>query len=191
MNKHEFLHKFHLHPLTAAVSSPPLGTGGVIKESAVLVALVEINNALHVVLTKRASHLKHHPGQISFPGGKVEKHDSNIFATALREAQEEIGLAADSVAILGQLPEYRTLTGFTITPVIALLPQSQHYVIDQNEVAQVFHVPLQHFIDQRNHIIITVERKMRQHPIYYMPYNEHNIWGATAAILKDLCENLR
>lgn len=191
MNKHEFLHKFHLHPLTATIASPALEPVGAIRKSAVLVALVEINHTLHVVLTKRSPHLRHHPGQISFPGGKVEKHDPNIVATALREAQEEIGLAADSVAILGQLPEYRTLTGFTITPVIALLSQLQHYSIDQNEVAQVFHVPLQHFIDQRNHITITVERQKRKHPIYYMPYNEYNIWGATAAILKDLCENLR
>ncbi|WP_286233035.1 CoA pyrophosphatase [Thalassotalea sediminis] len=191
MDRKEFLNKFHLHQLSSNDVYHDFIAKSKVRQSAVLVALVELNNNLQVILTKRSEHLRHHPGQISFPGGKVEAQDRNVIDTALREANEEIGISADNIEILGQLPDYQTLTGFTISPIIALLSEMPHYIIDNNEVAHVFEVPLAHFLDQNNHIIVDIERHSRKHPVYYMPYHEHNIWGATAAILKDLCQHLR
>jgi len=187
MTKNEFLHKFHLSPLTQTpqqlhlLSQPKHLT-----QSAVLIALVEQQGELKVLLTKRASHLKHHSGQICFPGGKVEQSDANFTETALREAQEEIGIESNALTVLGQLNPYQTITGFSITPIVAFLQNDTAYQIDKNEVDEIFHVPFQHFLSNEKHHIVEIVSKTGNHQVHFMPYRDYNIWGATAAILKDL-----
>jgi 8-oxo-dGTP pyrophosphatase MutT (NUDIX family) len=139
-----------------------------------------------VLLTKRAEHLKHHPGQISFPGGKVEPEDENHIDAALREADEEIGLSRLDCKIIGQLHPYQTISGFSITPVIAILNTTPKFSIDKNEVAEIFHVPFQHFLEVDKHYSVDVQHKTLNQKVHFMPYKSHNIWGATAAILNDL-----
>jgi len=191
MTKNEFLKSFQLSHLSKSAQQDKLLTQpNQLIESAVLLALCEINGQLAVLLTKRASHLKHHPGQVSFPGGKVEKTDSNIVATALREAQEEIGLTHENIKVIGQLHPYQTITGFKITPIIAFIDQLQHYQLDKNEVDEVFHVPLSHFLNIKKHISINVQHNTGNQAVHFMPYKHHNIWGATAAIIKDLVAHL-
>jgi len=188
MHKDEFLHKFQLSALGQTTKQYQLlnQDHGLI-ESAVLIPLIEEDNQLSVLLTKRASHLKHHGGQVCFPGGKVEQQDNSFVDTALREAQEEIGIATDKVKILGQLHPFQTITGFSITPVVALIPSNVQYNIDKNEVAEIFHVPLHHFLQTDKHYTIDIQHKTGNHKVHFMPYEHYNIWGATAAILKDLC----
>ena len=186
----DFLNKFHLAPVIENTHLPKLFLDKDIKQSAVLIILREIDEALHVVLTKRALHLKHHPGQISFPGGKVEPSDDNCIETALREAKEEIGIAPESIEVIGQLDDYQTITGFNIRPVVGLLKDPVTYTPDSNEVAEILHVPLQHFIEKEQHVTLMIERSAKRYPVHYMPYKGHNIWGATAAILNDLCHHL-
>ena len=160
------------------------------RPSAVLIPLVEIGDELQIVLTKRAAHLKHHAGQISFPGGKVEEQDKSLIDTALREAEEEIGIPASNVRVLGELTAYHTITGFSIKPIIGLLQQSQSYQPDTQEVESVFHVPLSFCLATNNFSTIDVKRKQLEYPVYFIPYQEHFIWGATAAILHDLANHL-
>ena len=196
MNKQDFVQKFQLQPL-----EPPTHRfvfPRQLKEAAVLIALhVETSedkahqsDELSVVLTKRASHLKHHAGQISFPGGKVEHSDSSKAETALREAEEEIGLNRDQVKVLGQLTDYHTITGYNVTPVVGVINGDLDLAIDHNEVAEVFTVPLSHFIDTRNHTKVATYHRGDKYFVHFMPYQSHHIWGATAAIIADLVAHL-
>lgn len=191
MTKDEFLLRFNL--LQLAESGHNYQHPSPLKSAAVLIALVESEvegEGLQVLLTKRASHLKHHPSQVSFPGGKVEQEDKSIFDTALREAFEEIGLSADAVTIAGQLPAYETISGFHVTPVIAIVAHSQEYIMDKNEVAEIFQVPLQFFLTTDDHHVFVANRNGRQHNVHFLPYKHYNIWGATAVMLKDLVSHL-
>ena len=153
---------------------------------AVLIPIVSNQGQLEVLLTKRASHLTHHPGQISFPGGKVEPNDRSMIATALRETEEEIGLKSKDIQVLGQLTSYQTISGYEITPIVAFARKNDNYQFDDNEVAEVFHVPLSHFLLREHHIKVPFYHKGKSHNVHFMPYQEYNIWGATAAILHDL-----
>lgn len=190
MTKDEFLLRFNLLQLTESEHNYqhhlPL------KSAAVLIALVESDDGegLQVLLTKRASHLKHHPSQVSFPGGKAEESDNSLIDTALREAFEEIGLARESARVVGQLPAYETISGFHVTPVIALVTAEQTYQIDENEVAEIFQVPLQHFLTTNEHHVFKASRNGKQHNVHFLPYKHYNIWGATAVMLKDLVSHL-
>ena len=190
MTKDEFLLRFNLLQLTESEHNYqhhlPL------KSAAVLIALVEsdLDEGLQVLLTKRASHLKHHPSQVSFPGGKAEETDSSLIDTALREAFEEIGLVRESTTVIGQLPAYETISGFHVTPVIAIVKDKQTYQIDENEVAEIFQVPLQHFLTTKKHHVFKASRNGKQHNIHFLPYKHYNIWGATAVMLKDLVSHL-
>ncbi|WP_068545112.1 CoA pyrophosphatase [Thalassotalea crassostreae] len=189
MNKQQFLQKFAFHHLDELSSS--YQHVGDLKHASVLIPIVDHGNELSIVLTKRASHLKHHAGQISFPGGKVEKQDIHLIDTALRETEEEIGVNRDEIKIVGQLKPYHTITGFHITPIIGFIPDNYNFVIDQNEVAEVFYVPFSHFFDEDNHLKVEFSRQGNKHKVYFMPYLNYNIWGATAAILKDLVQHLK
>jgi len=190
MTKDEFLLRFNL--LQLAKSEHNYQHHLPLRSAAVLIALVESknNDGLQVLLTKRASHLKHHPSQVSFPGGKVEKEDSSIVDTALREAFEEIGLSRDCAKVVGQLPAYETISGFHVTPVVALVTADQTYQIDKNEVAEIFQVPLQHFLTTNEHHVFVASRNGKQHNVHFLPYKHYNIWGATAVMLKDLVAHL-
>ena len=164
-----------------------------LKSAAVLIALIEPENegdGLQVLLTKRASHLKHHPSQVSFPGGKVELEDKSLTHTALREAFEEIGLTADAITVAGQLPPYQTISGFQVTPIIATVARAQVYRMDKNEVSEIFQVPLQHFLTTDDHHIVVANKNGQQHKVHFLPYKHYNIWGATAVMLKDLANQI-
>ncbi len=192
MTKNEFLQRFQLSPLGSSVHkyqhSKQLKSAAVLIP--VVVEYVDEGEQLQILLTKRAQHLKHHPGQVSFPGGKVEPSDANLIATALRESYEEIGLPNNAVNIIGQLNPYHTISGYVVTPIVALVAKQQRYIIDQNEVSEIFQVPLQHFLHLENHFTVNAHFNGKHHPIHFMPYNGHNIWGATASMLKDLANHL-
>ncbi len=163
--------------------SPPVTN---LRPAAVLVPVVARAEALTVLLTRRTDHLHHHPGQISFPGGRVEETDVSAVMTALRETEEEIGLDPDCVELLGELPEYRTGTGFRITPVVGLVHPPFDLRLDSFEVAEAFEVPLAHFLDPARHQKHRAEYQGRMREYYAMPYGEYFIWGATAGILVSL-----
>tara|TARA_R110000772_G_scaffold140288_5_gene249499 strand:- start:180 stop:758 length:579 start_codon:yes stop_codon:yes gene_type:complete len=184
MTKEEFIQRFQMQVLPISVHK--FRYQQQLKSAAVLIPILSNNNQLEVVLTKRASHLTHHPGQISFPGGKVEKFDANFTATALRETQEEIGLHASCIEVIGQLKPYQTISGYEVTPIVAMVSNHKRYQIDENEVSEVFHVPLSHFLQRQHHIQLPVYHHGEHHKVHFMPYNQYNIWGATAAMLHDL-----
>jgi 8-oxo-dGTP pyrophosphatase MutT (NUDIX family) len=161
-----------------------------LREAAVLVPLIERENGLRVILTKRSSQLKHHPGQIAFPGGKVDPDDADAVAAALREAHEEIGLPRDNVELLGELPPHETVTGFMVTPVIARIAPFDP-VPEPGEVEEIFEVPLAHISDVTC-FTIQHRRWLGQRRYYYtVPYGPYYIWGATARVLRGLAERMK
>ncbi len=158
--------------------------------AAVLVPIVLHAPELTVVFTQRTSHLKAHSGQVSFPGGRAEPHDPTPEFTALREAEEEIGLAMHRVEVLARLPEYRTRTGFRITPVVGLVTPPLELAPDPREVEEVFEVPLAFLLDPRNHRRETRELQGRTVGYYVMQFEDRVIWGATAGMLVNLYQQL-
>ncbi|MEL7301107.1 MAG: CoA pyrophosphatase [Pseudomonadota bacterium] len=167
------------------VSLPP---GRKLRAAAVLMLLVPGSHGLELVLTKRSSELKHHPGQISFPGGKLEESDADAWACATREAAEEIGANPGGIEPLGMLPAHETVTSFTIAPQVGLLKTPQDFYPSDGEVAEVFHVPLAHVADPASYVI---EGRMWQGAIrryYAVPYGPYYIWGATARMLRGFAD---
>lgn len=160
------------------------------KQAAVLVPLV-VREALHLLLTQRPMHLKHHPGQISFPGGRVESFDADAIDTALRETTEEIGLDRQHVEVIGHLPPYLTVTNYEVTPVVALVHPPFELTLAADEVADAFEVPLEFILDPANHERRSRPWEGRIRHFYAMPYGERFIWGATAAMLRNLYHFLR
>ncbi len=167
-------------------STIDLPAGRSLRPAGVLVAIWQRGTATDMILTKRASHLKHHPGQISFPGGKVENDDASPQAAALREAQEEIGLAPRSVSVLGNLSPHETVTGFQVTPVLAHITGDFTPIIDRNEVEEVFTVPLSHVLDPARFVIEGRFWRGQFRRYYAVPWGPYYIWGATARILHGL-----
>jgi 8-oxo-dGTP pyrophosphatase MutT (NUDIX family) len=164
------------------------------RAASVLVPLVLRDEGVNVLLTQRTAHLTDHAGQISFPGGRAEEGDADAVATALRESEEEIGLAPAVVDVLGRLPEYRTVTGYRVTPVVALVEPPFTLRLDTFEVSEAFEVPLAFLMDPVNH-----ERRLYRYAdiartFYAMPYHaarRYFIWGATAAMLRNFYHFLR
>jgi 8-oxo-dGTP pyrophosphatase MutT (NUDIX family) len=154
-----------------------------LKAAAVLLLVVNHESDPTVVFTQRTAHLADHAGQISFPGGRVDEGDETAEHTALREAEEEVGIAPARVAILGRLPEYRTSTGFSVTPVVGWSEPPLHYRPDPHEVADVFEVPLAFLLDTRNHRYESAFYKGRLRNYWAMPFGDRFIWGATAGML--------
>ena len=159
-------------------------TGGALRPAAVLVAIWQDR----LILTKRASHLKHHPGQIAFPGGKVDALDPSPEFAALREASEEIGLAPGNVEILGRLAPHETVTGFAMTPVLGLVRQDFTPNAEAGEVEEVFTVPLSHVLTPANYRVEARLWRGEWRRFYTVPYGPYYIWGATARILRGLAE---
>jgi len=159
------------------------------RPAAVLVPIM-LRPQLTVLLTQRSQDMPSHPGQISFPGGKVEDCDVNSLACALREAQEEIGLPPENVEPLGYLDSYRTGTGFQITPVVAFVRPGFPPSLDAREVLEIFEVPLGFLMDEANHQKDSREWRGRSRSFYAMPYEGRYIWGATAGMLKNLHDRL-
>ena len=158
--------------------------------AAVLMPIVDHPAGLTVIFTRRTTHLKAHSGQVSFPGGRAEPDDPTPEFTALREAREEIGLAADRVEVLARLPDYHTRTGFRVTPVVGLVTPPLALVPDPREVEQVFEVPLAYLLDPANHHRETRELQGRRVGYYVMRHGGHTIWGATAGMLVNLYRHL-
>ena len=168
-----------------------LTEGRVLRPAAVLIALQEIDQRMHVILTQRASHLKHHAGQIAFPGGKRDEGDSNIEQTALREAHEEIGLLPDNVDILGVMPVHETVTRFTVTPVVGMIRDAYSPKLHLGEVVEAFSVPLSYVTDIAQFSIQSRRWRGQRRYYYAVPYGPYYIWGATARILRALAEGMR
>lgn len=158
----------------------------VVTSAAVLVALINRATGITVVLTQRTAHLNDHAGQISFPGGRVEDDDLDRVHTALREAEEETGLDRSTVHVIGSLPDYDIPTGFRVTPIVGWIEPPVAFDPDPFEVAEVFEVPLSHFLDPANHLRRSDEVQGRRRNYYAMPYGHRNIWGATAGMLFSL-----
>lgn len=154
--------------------------------AAVLVGLVERPQGMQILFTKRTPHLTDHAGQISFPGGRVEDEDLSPTHTALRETEEEIGLSRDHVEVVGFLPEYRTGTGFRVTPVVALVRPPFDLQPDPFEVAEVFEVPLAFLLDPANHQQHSLHHRGALRQYFAMPYGDYFIWGATAGMIRSL-----
>jgi 8-oxo-dGTP pyrophosphatase MutT (NUDIX family) len=168
----------------------PPSKAHVLRDAAVLVPLVETTNGIDVVLTKRASNLKHHPGQIAFPGGKRDDGDVSLVATALREADEEIGLRPDNVEILGQLPAHHTVTNFAMTPVVGMVRTDFTITPSTGEVSEVFHVPLTHLMDVGRYQIQSRRWRGVWRSYYTVPFGPYYVWGATARVLYGLAERM-
>jgi 8-oxo-dGTP pyrophosphatase MutT (NUDIX family) len=159
------------------------------RPAAVLVPIM-LRPALTVLLTQRSNDMPSHPGQISFPGGKVDECDASPLACALREAGEETGLMPEFVEPLGYLDSYRTGTGFQITPVVAFVRPGFPVTLDEREVLEMFEVPLSFLMNEANHQKAAREWRGRQRSFYAMPYEGRYIWGATAGMLKNMHQRL-
>jgi 8-oxo-dGTP pyrophosphatase MutT (NUDIX family) len=159
--------------------------------AAVLVPLVERPTGLQVLLTQRASHLKNHPGQVSFPGGRIESTDAGPWEAALRETQEEIGLEPQFVTRAGYLQDHLVISGFRVTPAVGFVQPGFNLQLDETEVENVFEVPLEFVLDVRNHL--PRDRSIAGHTIitHEIPYEGRQIWGATASMLITFARLLR
>src|SRR6476619_3786441 len=153
------------------------------KPAAVLLLVVNHPGDPTVVFTQRTAHLADHAGQISFPGGRCDEGDCDPEDTALREAEEEVGVERDRIEILGRLPEYHTSTGYRVTPIVGWAEPPLTYRPDPHEVADVFEVPLAFLLDSGNHRYESAFYKGRMRKYWAMPYGERFIWGATAGML--------
>ena len=164
-----------------------------IRPAAVLMPIVLREAGLTMLFTQRNADLTNHPGQISFPGGRVEESDASPIETALRETEEEIGLARPHIEIIGGLPEYRTGTGYKVTPIVGLVTPPFDLQPDVREVAEVFEVPLAFLMNgahHRRHSVKLPDQTARR-LFYSMPYQDYFIWGATAAMIRNLFHLLR
>lgn len=173
-NFHEFLGEDHQVP------------------AAVIIPIINHATGLTVLLTQRTSTLLHHPGQISFPGGRVEPQDKSLEMTALRETFEEIGIPATQIQLIGELPPFHTVaTGYTIAPLIGLITPPYELKLDPVEVESVFEAPLDFVLDPQNHHLEKhlIQNHLREYSV--IQYKQWRIWGVTARILVNLAQILR
>lgn len=167
-----------------------LPAGRSTRPASVLIAVTDWGDDPHVLLTKRSSALKHHPGQIAFPGGKQDDTDASIEAAALREAEEEIGLPRDAVSVLGTMPCHETVTGFTVTPVVGIVSEPFEIRPEPGEVDEVFSVPLR-FLLNVDHFSQQSRRWRGQRRYYFtVPFGPYYIWGATARMLRAFADRM-
>ncbi len=182
--------------ITAALSNPGTGSsdfdlnpeyapppGRKLRPAGVLLTVNVAGNEPKVILTKRSSALKHHPGQIAFPGGKQDEGDADVIAAALREAQEEIGLSPKLVSVLGTLSSHETVTGFQVTPVVGM-------VSEPGEVDEVLQVPLTHVLHPDNFLVQSRRWRGNRRHYFIVPYGPYYIWGATARMLRAFADRM-
>lgn len=198
MTKNEFLRRFQINSLAPSAHKYRYDhttknisqANQQLTQAAVLVPIIDHKTYLSVLLTKRAANLRSHGGQICFPGGRVDDTDSDFIFTATREAQEEIDLSPQYCEVIGQLHPYHTISGYVVNPIVAFIPAKLSLKASQAEVEDIFEVPLAHFLNSQNTRSVWVEQQNRRYQVHFMPYNQYNIWGATAAILKDLAVHI-
>lgn len=163
-----------------------------VKQSSVLVLIFPVNDKLYTCLTKRPSTMKYHPGQISFPGGKVEKEDVSAEMTALREAREEVGIDTSSIEVLGKLSDfYLEISKFSIQPFLAWSDQKPEFLLNSDEVEELVLFPLSDFIENENILETELQTLTGMLRVKYFPFNDKMVWGATAMILSELIEILK
>lgn len=172
-----------LHPADFAAAPPPeLRTAGV------LVPLRVVGGEVVVVLARRTERVPHHKGQVCFPGGSRDAGDRDLLATALREAEEELGIRPSDVELLGAMDPVPTVTGFFIQPIVARIPEAAPFLLDPFEIAEVFDVPLSVFTDLSRYRAAGTTFLGEPYQVYFIDYGRHTIWGATARILHSLGE---
>ncbi|MEX0348354.1 MAG: CoA pyrophosphatase [Paracoccaceae bacterium] len=189
--------------LRAALARPGLGSsdfdlnpetvlpqGRRLRPAGVLVPIFLQESGPQVILTKRSSALKHHPGQIAFPGGKQDEGDADVTEAALREAQEEIGLPRGLPQVIGHLPTHETVTSFDVTPVVAVLDRPFEVIPEAGEVEEVFSVPLSHVTSPANFLVESRRWRGQRRKYFVVPYGPYYIWGATARILRGLAARM-
>ena len=160
------------------------------RPAAVLVPVVMRADEATILLTQRTPHLREHSGQIAFPGGKIDASDPTPLATALREAEEEIGLDPSLVRPIGYLDGYLSGTGFFITPIVGLVTPPFSLSLNEHEVAEAFEVPLSFLMDPARHELHSREWRGRMRRYYAIPFGDRYIWGVTAGIIRNLYERL-
>lgn len=164
--------------------------GDEFRPAAVLVPMFWKNGEIHILLTKRSEKLKHHSGQVSFPGGGFEEADLTIRQAAIRETEEEIGIAHEYIDVVGYLDDVKTISGFSVTPFVAILKDGYKLLINRDEVAEVFSVPLSFFIDESNCQRKTALYLGKKVNYYSYQHQNHTIWGVTAEIIVKLAKKL-
>jgi len=181
----DFVQRFMLQP--QPLRQRPISKR--LRPAAVLLPIVERSHGLSLILTQRAANLRHHAGQISFPGGRYEAADKTLLQTALRETEEEIGLPAEQVEVIGQLQDYPVISNYLIRPFVGFVSLQQPLQRQRSEVAEIFEVPLADVLHQPNHFVYRLRRFIYPE-VYFIPCQQRNIWGATAGILRELSDHL-
>ena len=161
-----------------------------LRAAGVLIGVIEDAAGARVLLTKRSSALKHHPGQIAFPGGKVDPVDADVIAAAVRETHEETGVPPENVDVIGTLAPHETVTGFQVTPVLALVTPPAAYRPELGEVDEVFEVPLTHLLEPANYSIQSRLWRGQSRSYFTVPWGPYYIWGATARMLRGLADRM-
>lgn len=178
---------WQVEPLFSRSFSSALHDTSLFTPAAVFIPLVERNNTLHVLFTRRALHLSDHAGEISFPGGRVESSDKDDIAAAVRETHEEIGVSPEYIQLIGTQPGFITTSRFIMRPVVGLLKPGFTINPDASEVAEVFEVPLPALMDPRQHRLHLLPQRIGLEKYYFsMQWQSHFIWGATAALIRNL-----
>jgi 8-oxo-dGTP pyrophosphatase MutT (NUDIX family) len=164
-----------------------------VRELTPAAVLIAVTNEAEpqLLLTRRNANMKRHPGQIAFPGGRIDPGDADAVAAALREAEEEVALGRHHVEVLGTLDRYETGTGFSIRPVVGVVPAGLQFSAQEREVAEVFHVPFAHVMDPANHEMQTGEWQGRRRNFFVIRHGGREIWGATAGIIVNLSRRLQ
>lgn len=161
---------------------------GDLRPAAVLVPLFLRNDEEHLLFTERTAHLEHHAGEISFPGGGYDDSDTDLRETALRETEEELGIARSGVEILGRLDDFYSVHGYHVIPYVGVIPNPKKLQHDPFEIAGTFEAPLKHFRDPSVHRVEDWPHRGQFHKVDFYQFEEHVIWGLTAAILRQLLE---
>lgn len=160
------------------------------KPAAVLIPIIRREPEATILFTQRTDNLSSHPGQVAFPGGKIDDTDASIEAAALRETEEEIGLSPADVDLIGRAPDYLTGSGYHIAPVLGLIQPDLAYTLNEHEVSAVFEVPLSFLMDPANHVMGSRIWQGVRRTYYEMPYRDRHIWGVTAGMVRILYERL-